>query len=282
MNPSVAAVGAGFQRGWIEFRQTVTNAGQAVGWLFLPVVGLVVMYLLRGTPVPGTDFSLGARAIPGILGFSVVMTGLMGLALALTMDREDGTLLRAKATPNGMLGYVTGKVVSQAGMTIGVLIIVLIPAALLFQGLQLDRASSWLNLAWVLALGLVATLPIGAMLGSLFPNTQGLSFLSLLVMGLVMISGVFYPITGFPGWLQWVAQVFPLYWLGLGMRWALLPDALSAAELGGSWRQLEMVAVLGAWAVFGFVTAPIVLRRMARRESGSRVAARKDKAIQQW
>ncbi|WP_279581312.1 hypothetical protein [Fodinicola feengrottensis] len=70
MNPSVAAVGAGFQRGWIEFRQTVTNAGQAVGWLFLPVVGLVVMYLLRGTPVPGTDFSLGARAIPGILGGS--------------------------------------------------------------------------------------------------------------------------------------------------------------------------------------------------------------------
>ncbi|WP_279581313.1 ABC transporter permease [Fodinicola feengrottensis] len=170
------------------------------------------------------------------------MTGLMGLALALTMDREDGTLLRAKATPNGMLGYVTGKVVSQAGMTIGVLIIVLIPAALLFQGLQLDRASSWLNLAWVLALGLVATLPIGAMLGSLFfPNTQGLSFLSLLVMGLVMISGVFYPITGFPGWLQWVAQVFPLYWLGLGMRWALLPDALSAAEPvvpGDSWRWL--------------------------------------------
>jgi len=28
---------------------------------------------------------------------------------------------------------------------------------------------TWLTLAWVLALGLLATLPIGAMLGSLFP-----------------------------------------------------------------------------------------------------------------
>ncbi len=278
MNPSLVAVNAGFQRGWIEFRQTATNAGQVVGWVFLPAVALLVMYVLRGTSVPGTSFSLGSQAIPGILGMNVVMTGLLGLALALTMDREDGTLLRAKATPNGMLGYLTGKVVSQAGMTIAVLVVILIPAALPFRGLQLDHASSWLNLAWVL--GLVATLPIGALLGSLFSSAQSLSFLSLLIMGLVVISGVFYPITAFPGWLQWVAQVFPLYWLGLGMRWALLPDALSAAEIGGSWRHLEMVAVLAAWAAFGFVVAPVVLRRMARRESGSSVAARKQKVMQ--
>ena len=35
--------------------------------------------------------------------------------------------------------------------------------------------------------------------------------------------------------------------------------------------------MLGAWAVLGLVVAPIVLRRMARRESGSSVAARREK-----
>ena len=30
---------------------------------------------------------------------------------ALAMEREDGTLLRAKAIPNGMLGYLIGKLV---------------------------------------------------------------------------------------------------------------------------------------------------------------------------
>lgn len=83
-----------------------------------------------------------------------------------------------------------------------------------------------------------------------------------------------------PGWLQWVAQVFPVYWLGLGMRSALLPDALSAAEIGESWRHLETLGVLGMWAIIGFVVAPIVLRRMAQRESGSSVAARREKALQ--
>jgi ABC-2 type transport system permease protein len=98
--------------------------------------------------------------------------------------------------------------------------------------------------------------------------------------GLVATSGIFYPITNLPEWLQWIAQGFPIYWLGLGMRSALLPDELAAAELGGSWRHLETLGVLGVWAVLGLLVAPMVLRRMARRESGSRVAARREKALQ--
>jgi ABC-2 type transport system permease protein len=38
--------------------------------------------------------------------------------------------------------------------------------------------------------------------------------------------------------------------------------------------------MLGTWAMLGLVVAPIVLRRMARRESGSRVAEHREKALQ--
>lgn len=64
------------------------------------------------------------------------------------------------------------------------------------------------------------------------------------------------------------------------MRSALLPDAAAAVELTGSWRHLETVAVLGAWAVVGLVFAPVVLRRMARRESGATVEAGRHEAAQ--
>jgi ABC-2 type transport system permease protein len=80
--------------------------------------------------------------------------------------------------------------------------------------------------------------------------------------------------------VQWLAQVFPVYWLGLGMRSALLPDSAVTVEIGDSWRHLETVGMLGAWAVLGLLVAPIVLRRMARRESGSSVAERREKALQ--
>ncbi|GAA1947384.1 ABC transporter permease [Amycolatopsis minnesotensis] len=267
---------AGLRRGWIELRQILTSPMQLIGWLFLPAATVVVMYVLRGSTVPGTTFSLGTQAVPGILAMNVAMTGMLGLAMALTMDREDGTLLRAKATPNGMLGYVTGKVLAQAGLTVVVLAIVQVAAVLLFDGF----APSWLAVAWMTALGLVATLPLGAVLGSLFTNAQSLSLVTMLVMGLVVISGVYYPVTAMPEWLQWVAQVFPVYWLGLGLRSALLPDALAVAEIGGSWRHLATAGALGAWVVLGFVLAPAVLRRMARRESGASVAARRDRVAQ--
>jgi ABC-2 type transport system permease protein len=278
-SPRMIAVRAGLQRGWIEFRQ-LASSPEVIGWVFWPVVSLIVMYVLRNRTVPGMDFSLGAQAIPGILGMNAVFVGMLGMAMALTMDREDGTLLRAKATPNGVLGYLTGKVVSQAAMTVALLLIVLVPAAFLFDGLRLGSASSWLTLAWVLALGLVATLPVGAVLGSLFNSVQSLSVVTMLFMGLVVISGVFYPITALPEWLQWIGQAFPVYWLGLGMRSALLPDALSVAEIGESWRHLETIVALGLWAVLGFALAPAVLRRMARRESGSTVATRRERAMQ--
>lgn len=118
------------------------------------------------------------------------------------------------------------------------------------------------------------------MLGALASTPRSAGYLSLPVIGLIAISGIFYPITAFPGWAQAVAQVFPMYWLGLGMRSAFLPDAFASIEIGGSWRQLETLLVLGGWALLGVVLAPIVLRRMARRESGSSVAKRRDNALQ--
>jgi hypothetical protein len=37
----------------------------------------------------------------------------------------------------------------------------------------------------------------------------------LMLSGLAVISGIFYPITHLPVFLQWTGQVFPLYWLAL-------------------------------------------------------------------
>jgi ABC-2 type transport system permease protein len=63
------------------------------------------------------------------------------------------------------------------------------------------------------------------------------------------------------------------------MRSALLPGSLAAVEIGHSWRHLETVGVLAAWAIAGLVLAPVLLRRVARREAGSSVAARRERLM---
>lgn len=50
--------------------------------------------------------------------------------------------------------------------------------------------------------------------------------------GLITVSGIFTPITALPGWLHGIGQAFPVYWLGLGTRSALLPDSAVAMEIG--------------------------------------------------
>ncbi|ONI84699.1 ABC transporter [Saccharothrix sp. ALI-22-I] len=279
MNPTTTALRAGWKRGLIELRQSLTNGADLWNHAFWPVLMLIVTFFLRDVSFGQSGFSVGTLALPSILGMNAAMA-MVTMSQLLTAEREDGTLLRAKATPNGMLGYLVGKIVSVAGGLIVDLAIFLVPGVFIVSGLVTGSLDSWLTLAWVLALGMVAALPIGAVLGSAFSSARGQGLLILPILAMIAISGVFYPITSLPVWLQWVAQVFPVYWLGLGMRSALLPDAAVAVEIGESWRHLETVGVLTAWAVLGLVLAPIVLRRMARRESGSSVAQRREKSLQ--
>ena len=280
MNPALVAARAGLARGWIEFKQTLTTPRDLISILITTGTFLAVMIWTRHTHVPGTHFSLGTATLVSVLALDIAVYGVVNMGDMLVVDREDGTLLRAKAIPNGMLGYLVGKVVNISGQIAFTVAITLLAGAFLFTGLALGSPGSWLTLAWVLALGLLATLPLGAVLGSLFSSQRSAGGPMLLLLGgLTAISGIFYPITHLPVFLQWTGQVFPLYWLGLGMRSALLPNALAAVEIGHSWRHLATFGVLSAWAVAGLVLAPVVLRRMARRESGSNVAARREKAM---
>lgn len=278
MSATSTAIRSGIRRGLIELRQAFTGM-ELFNQLLWPVATLVAVFFLRDLPIGDTGYQLGMIILPGALGMFVAL-GLLLVVQQLAADREDGTLLRAKATPNGIRAYLVGKIVQISATILAYLAILLIPGVFLVDGLDLADPMSWVTFIWVLVLGLVATQTIGAMLGSLIATPRGAGYLSLPVLGLIAISGIFAPIAGLPEWLQWIAQVFPIYWLGLGMRAAFLPDDAVVVEIGESWRLLETAAVLGAWSIAGLVLAPIVLRRMARRESGSSVAQRRERALQ--
>lgn len=277
MRPMAIAIHAGIDRGLIELRQSFTGT-ELIGQLFWPAVTLVAIFVMRDRSFETSGFALGSLVLPGVLGMFIAL-GMLLVVQYLAADREDGTLLRAKATPNGMYGYVIGKLITVSGSVLAYVTILLIPGLILVDGLDFGSPRSWLTFAWVLLLGLVATQCIGAILGSMISSPRGAGYISLPVIGLIAISGIFYPIAALPEWLQGIAQVFPIYWLGLGMRGAMLPARAVGVEINESWRQVETAAVLGIWAIVGLILAPIVLGRMARRESGSIVAERRERAL---
>jgi ABC-2 type transport system permease protein len=275
------AVRIGLSRGWLEFRAGLTNMQDLSFYIVMPLVLLWVLWGLRNDGVDGTVLPLATLALPGVMGMMTAYSAMIGVGWSLSAEREDGTLLRAKAVPNGMVGYVSGGVLRVWLETVFTVLLVLVPALFFVRGLDMGGISGWLTLIWVFVLGMLATLPLGMIIGSLMRSPRAVGGWGFIVTGsLVAVSGIFYPITALAGWLQVIGQIFPIYWLGLGMRSAFLGDEAAAVEIAQSWRRLETIAVLGGWAIIGLLVAPIVLRRMARRESGFSVAQRREKALQ--
>ena len=275
---TAAVMRSGIARGLIEFRQAFSGA-ELIGQLFWPLVTLGAIYFFRDRSINAGGVTLGTMMFPGVLGMFVAF-GMVLVIQLLAADREDGTLLRAKATPGGIPSYLLAKLVNVSLTIVVYLLMVAVPGSFLIDGLETANLRAWLTLAWVLVLGMAATQLLGAALGSMVSSPRAASYIALAVMALTAVSGIFYPLTAMPVWLQWVGQGSPIYWLGLGMRSGLLPDAAAASEVAGSWRTWESVGALSAWTTLGLAIAPLLLRRMARRESGSRVADRRDRALQ--
>lgn len=267
VNARWAAVRAGFSRGWIEARQVAL-----LNYLLQPVAYAGTVFSMRGKTVPGTDFSLAAMVLPSLLGLTIAVGGFTGTATGIAAEAEDGTLLRAKATPNGMLGYVVGKIVRALLTMLAGLIALVVPGIMVADDLVFG-ARTWLLLTLTVVAAMAATVPMGVALGSLMKSQLQVGLLFFASMAVTILSGIFYPLASSPAWLQWMAQLFPFYWVGLGARSALLPTSLAAAEIGGSWRTVETFAVFGVWTAAGLLLAPILLRRVARRQSGSTVVA---------
>lgn len=274
------AIRVGFSRGWIETKNQLASWDEMSFNTVFALGFAAVLFFQRNSTVPGTDESLAATVLPSMLGMMAAWAGVLGIAGMLVVEREDGTLLRLKAAPQGMVGYLVGKIVMLSLTTVATLAIIVGAGLILVPELLSAGAAGWLMALGIVTLGFVATLPWGALIGSLVKNPQAAFGLSMVpLVGLAAISGIFYPITAMAGWVQGIAQAFPVYWLGHGMRAVLTPDA-EAAEIGGSWRVLEMLGVLGVWAVVGLLITLPILRRMARRESGSAMEERREAAMQ--
>ncbi|MFF3849093.1 ABC transporter permease [Streptomyces sp. NPDC002328] len=280
MNPVWHAARTGVRRGRTELRQSFTTGQDLFGYALWTVLLVVPLILGRNDPLKGAGISTGAFLLPSLLGMTLAFTGMMTTAQLLAAEREDGTLLRAKAVPNGMVGHLVGKIVMVSGTALASMALPFAIGVFVVDGVAPRGGGALLTLVWVVPMGLLATLPMGAVIGSLVDSPRTVGLLMLPVMGLIAISGIYFPLSKLPEWLQIVGQIFPVYWLGLGLRAALLPAEAVAAEIGESWRLWETAGVLAAWTIAGLLIAPSVLRRMARRESGATMAERHRKAMQ--
>lgn len=248
--------------------------------LLLPLALLVIIYFLRDSDFGEGVVGVGPYIFTGFLAYGVISTAIIGVAGELQTEREDGTLLRAKAVPHGMTGHLLAKLfVTPLDALVPLIPAVVGAVVLLPAGTMPGTLGGWLLLLIVFLLTVAAMMPWGAVLGAVFRTMMGMAISMLGIYIFAGMSGLFFPASQMTTWMQWLVQATPLYWIGKAFRAVLLPEA-GSVEIGGEHQLVLTLVVLAAWAVVGVLLAPVLLRRMARRQSGSIVAAARERVLQ--
>ncbi len=252
----------GVSRARIELLQFFRDRESAVFNFALPMILLVIFgSVFGGQELGNSGITFAQYFVAGMIASGILYTSFQNLAIAIPMEREDGTLKRLAGTPLPRASYFIGKF----GMVLVAYIAqvtLLIVVGMIFFGIELPQSAfQWFTFTWVSVLGLIACTLLGIAYSVVPRHGRGASaVVAPVVIVLQFTSGVFFVFTDLPTWMQDVASIFPLRWLAQAMRSVFLPDVAAAGEVGGSWELGTAFVVLLIWTVLGAVLATLAFR----------------------
>ena len=257
--PSTMALG--LRRIRIELKTFFRDRNSAVWNFLLPVLLLVIFGSDFGSQDLGPGITFAQYFVAGMIASGVLYTSFQNLAIAIPMERDDGTLKRLQGVPMQKASYFIGKI-GLVFVAYIAQVTILIVVGVLFYKLHLPTDPlKWFTFVWASVLGLIACTLCGIAF-SVVPKTgKGASaVVSPIVLVLQFTSGVFFVFSQLPHWMQVFASFFPLKWLTQAMRSVFLPDSAQSLEVAGSWELPACAAVLLAWTVGGLVLSLIFFR----------------------
>ena len=146
--------------------------------------------------------------VPGLMGVILSMTMVMMTGLAITRERERGTMENLLSTPVNPLEVMTGKIVPYIFIGLTQATIILVAAKFLFG---VPVVGSVIALYIVLFLFVAANLTVGITLSSLAKNQlQAMQLTFFYFLPNMLLSGFMFPFRGMPEWAQTIGQVLPL------------------------------------------------------------------------
>ncbi|MCL2298221.1 MAG: ABC transporter permease [Proteobacteria bacterium] len=166
--------------------------------------------------------------VPGLMGVILIMTMVMITGLAMTRERERGTMENLLATPVRPLEMLTGKIVPYIFIGLIQATIILLAAISLFN---VPFVGGILELYVVLLIYIAAALTVGITISSLARNQlQGVQMTFFFFLPNVLLSGFMFPFYGMPKWAQVIAHVLPMTYFNRLVRGIMLK--------GNSWLDL--------------------------------------------
>jgi ABC-2 type transport system permease protein len=158
--------------------------------------------------------------IPGLMGVILSMTMVMMTGLAITRERERGTMENMLAMPSTPFEVMTGKLVPYIGIGLIQSTIILLAARYMF-GVPFFGSVVAIYLAALLFVA--ANLTVGITLSSLAQNQlQAMQLTFFYFLPNMLLSGFMFPFQGMPRWAQWLGNLLPLTYFNRLVRGIML------------------------------------------------------------
>ena len=146
--------------------------------------------------------------VPGLVGTILTMTMVMLTSLAMTRERERGTMENLLATPVRPSEVMIGKILPYVLIGYIQLAVILGAAFVLFEVPMVGNISLLLALIGVF---IVANLGVGFTFSTVARNQlQAMQMTFFFFLPSMLLSGFMFPFRAMPQWAQWVGELLPL------------------------------------------------------------------------
>lgn len=185
--------------------------------------------------------------VPGLVGTILTMTMVIMTSLAVTRERERGTMENLLAMPVTPLEVMLGKLLPFIGVGVVQVIIIVAAARLLFSVPMLGPA-------WVLALGMLVFIAANLEMGFLFSTVaknqlQAIQMSIFFFLPSILMSGFMFPFGGMPRWARALGEMLPLTHFLRLVRGVMLKGNGFADAWPHVWPLLLFLVAIGTVAV---------------------------------
>lgn len=193
--------------------------------------------------------------VPGIAAMAIMQAGIFGVVFSLIRFKTGGVLRRLQATPIGPSHFLIGQISTRLIVTLLQTYVLLI-VGMLALGVSIGDGTilNWIDLSIMALFGGALFTVLGLAISG-WAKTEDVAapVANIVTLPMMFLSGIFFPIEIFPGWLGNISQFFPLTYLADGFR-EITVNGASIFTLGP-----ELLG-LGVWTVIAFAIATRVFR----------------------
>ncbi len=210
------------------------------------VAGLTPAFTLDAQPVRSRNLTYIDFLVPGMIALSIMQTGLFGVVFTFVQWKQRGILRRLMATPMRVRDFFFSQLVTRLA-TVALQIAVLLAVGLFVFHFHFAGNLLYLLLVGIFGGGVFLAMGL-AISGASKSEETAAPLANLISLPLMFLSGIFFPRSGMPSWLQTITQYSPLTYMS---------DALRSISVDGAslWAIRTDLLGIGIWLAVAVVLA---------------------------